>query len=169
MRVPDSIGLAGKVWHLKRCRKREKQGNIAVSIVAVPGGNPKSAWLIVILREYKKGRKFMPTDRTYEHSELEFIVGILAIQPLDIELSLKKYPQNNPIVILVQFPEMKTNMTLQLFDSAIRMLINGYLLPNTNYLSEWRVFLLMMVTQILEEDKESSKKSDTSFLHLYPQ
>jgi len=168
VRDPDQIGAAGKVWHLKRCPKQDKMGNIAVSTAVVPGGNPKGAWLIVILREYRKKRKFMPTLRTHENSKLEFIIGVLSVQPLDMDLSLKSYPRLNPIVVLVQFPDIKGDIALQLFDSALTMLINGYLLPNSIYLTEWRVFLVMMVDQILGEANNKTEDPERSFLQLKP-
>jgi hypothetical protein len=171
MKESDAFGVSGKVWHLKRRPKKDKKGNIAVSIAVVPGGNPRGSWLIVIMREFRERRRFMPTSRIHEHSALEFLIGVLATQPLDMDLSLKKYPHNNPIVVLVQFPSMSSDLALQLFDAAILMLIDGYLSPNQSYLIEWQLFLLTTMVQISKEenDIETAKVIEKTIFNFLPQ
>jgi hypothetical protein len=152
VREPDQIGVAGKIWHLRRKKKPNKMGNLAVAIAAIPGGNPQGAWLAIILREFKKKRKFIPTKGTHPPTAFEFIIAVLPNQPVDLDLSLHKYPDESPIAVLVQFGEMSASYTLEIFDTAIRILMSGNLMPNSTFSHEWQFFLHMVAKQVQEEE-----------------
>jgi hypothetical protein len=164
VREPDEIGVAGKIWHLRRKKKTDKLGNLAMSIAAIPGGNPQGAWLAIILREFKKKRKFIPTKDSHPLTAFEFIIAVLPNQAqnqtIDLDLSLHKYPEESPIAVLVQFGDMNATHALEIFDTAIRILMSGNLMPNSTFSHEWQFFLHMVAQQVQEESQNSVQEFD---------
>jgi hypothetical protein len=159
LRSPDLVDVAGKAWHVRREELPDRVGNLAFSIMSVPGSNPQGSWFIAILRQYRSRRKFMPTKRTYPLAEMEIMIGILATQPLDMDVPLSNYPRLNPIVMFQQFHGLKVAQAYEIFDSTIRLNISGNMPPSFLYQNEWQMVLTKMIDQMKSEDGKSEVRS----------